>query len=55
MPTPSDPDLEYRDLAVRSLGAEEVTRETLHLLTFLFMHFLSYPNQTGAYLLPIVG
>lgn len=39
-------DLDWKDLAVRSLDIDEVNRETLHLLVFLFMHFLSYPNQT---------
>ena len=36
----------WRDLAVTSLDIEEEDKETLHLLVFLFMHFLSYPNQT---------
>ena len=39
-------ELEWKDLAVRSLNIDEVNRESLHLLVFLFMHFLSYPNQT---------
>ena len=39
-------EFDLKDLAVRSLDLDEVNRESLHLLVFLFMHFLSYPNQT---------
>ena len=39
-------ELELKDIAIKSLEIEEVYKETLHLLVFLFMHFLSYPNQT---------
>ena len=31
---------------MKSLEIDEVNKETLHLLVFLFMHFLSFPNQT---------
>ena len=31
---------------MKSLDIDEVNKETLHLLVFLFMHLLSFPNQT---------
>ena len=39
-------DLDFKDLAVLSLELEEINKETIHLLVFLFMHFLSCTNQT---------
>ena len=34
------------DLALLSLELEDINKETIHLLVFLFMHFLSCSNQT---------
>ena len=39
-------ELDFKDLAVLSLELEDINKETIHLLVFLFMHFLSCTNQT---------
>ena len=39
-------DLDYKDLALLSLELEDINKETIHLLVFLFMHFLSSSSQT---------
>lgn len=38
-------ELEYKDVASRSMELESVEKETIHLLVFLFMQFLSQSEQ----------
>ena len=38
-------DIDVKDVAVRSIDLDTVDKETLHLLVFLFMQFLSHPNH----------
>jgi hypothetical protein len=38
-------DSEYINVAAKTLDLEEIDKETLHLLVFLFMQFLSTPEQ----------
>jgi len=38
-------DSEYVNVAAKTLDLEEIDKETLHLLVFLFLQFLSTPEQ----------
>ena len=38
-------DVEFKDVAYRSMELENIDKETIHLLVFLFMQFLSNPEQ----------
>ena len=38
-------DVEFKDVAYRSMELENIDKETIHLLVFLFMQFLSNPDQ----------
>jgi hypothetical protein len=38
-------EMEYTNVAAKTLDMDEIDKETLHLLVFLFMQFLSHPEQ----------
>ena len=38
-------ELEYANVAAKTLDMDEIDKESLHLLVFLFMQFLSHPEQ----------
>ena len=40
-------ELEYINIAAKTMDIDEVERETIHMLVFLFMQFLSHSEQTG--------
>ena len=41
-------DLDFKDVAPKSMHIEQTDKETVHLLVFLFMQFLASPQQAEA-------
>ena len=42
-------ELEYTNIAAKTTDLEEVDKETIHFLVFLFMQFISNPDQAGKF------
>ena len=40
-------ELEYLNIAAKTMDIDEVEKETIHMLVFLFMQFLSHSEQAG--------
>ena len=40
-------ELEYINIAAKTMDIDEVEKETIHMLVFLFMQFLSHSEQAG--------
>ena len=38
-------ELEYLNIAAKTMDIDEVEKETIHMLVFLFMQFLSHSEQ----------
>jgi len=38
-------DIDYKEIAIKSMDLGSIDKETLHLMVFLFMQFLSHPHQ----------
>lgn len=38
-------ELEYINIAAKTVELDDIDKETIHLLVFLFMQFLSHPDQ----------